>query len=341
MQAGKIKETVKSRSVLKRIQKRRTEVIKGAGRDSRNVQMVFGDSLVSVLSDTVFVPEKILETERGSYVQVQAASLFNAVYSEGFAPSAMTAVMILSGEAKEASLRFLVDCLEELAGREQTELADVSAECSPEGQGAWISLTIFGEKKASEESKGMGFLPGREIVMAGTAALEGAVMLENLGREELSERFSGRFLETVQEYPDRVRMRDTLEFLKQEGLGDAVYCAGRSGVFGALWEIAGKAKSGFAVELSEIPITQETVEICEFFDVNPYLLRSGGALFIAAEHGRIVADKLRERQIPAAVIGSMEENADKLVFNGGERRYLDMPCAVKIGRNMDGLEWIY
>lgn len=341
MQTGKIKETVKYRSVVKRIKKRRMEVVKGACRDSRNVQLAFGDSLFSVLSDTVFVPEKILETERGSYLKVQAESLFNAAYSEGFAPAVIMAAVMLPKEAEEASLRFLVDCLEELAGREQAELADVSAECSPEGKDAWIVLTLLGEKETSIESPETGFLPGREIVMAGTAALEGTVMLENLGREKLSERFSGRFLETVQEYPEKIRMKNALDFLRKEKIGDAVYCAGRSGVFGALWEIAKTAGKGFAVELSDIPITQETVEICEFFDVNPYMLRSGGALFVAAEHGRIVADRLKENGIAAAVIGTMKENADKLVFNGEERRYLDMPCAVKIGRNLDGPKWIY
>jgi hypothetical protein len=38
----------------------------------------------------------------------------------------------------------------------------------------------------------------------------------------------------------------------------------------------------------------------------------------------------------------MEHHADKAVFNGEERRYLDMPSAVKIGQNIpEGLAFLY
>ena len=50
------------------------------------------------------------------------------------------------------------------------------------------------------------------------------------------------------------------------------------GIFGALWEMADGAGIGLDVALKRIPIQQETVEICEFFGVNPYqMLSDGGA----------------------------------------------------------------
>ena len=50
------------------------------------------------------------------------------------------------------------------------------------------------------------------------------------------------------------------------------------GIFGALWEMADGAGIGLDVALKRIPIQQETVEICEFFGVNPYqMLSTGGA----------------------------------------------------------------
>ena len=42
------------------------------------------------------------------------------------------------------------------------------------------------------------------------------------------------------------------------------------GVFGAFWEMASGAGVGLEVDLKKIPIRQETVEICNYFGVNPY-----------------------------------------------------------------------
>jgi hydrogenase maturation factor len=167
-------------------------------------------------------------------------------------------------------------------------------------------------------------------------------MLENAGRELLLERFSKRFLEKFQEYPVMTLAKEALELVLDKEPEAGIYCIGRSGVFGALWEISSASGKGFSVDLSKIPVFQETIEICEFFDVNPYMLRSGGALLVAVKNGRGVVDSCLDRNIPAAVIGMMEHHADKLVFNGEERRYLDMPSAVKIGQNApEGLTFLY
>ena len=44
---------------------------------------------------------------------------------------------------------------------------------------------------------------------------------------------------------------------------------------------------GLEIDLKKIPIRQETIEICEFFDLNPYKLLSGGSLLLAAADGTV------------------------------------------------------
>lgn len=53
------------------------------------------------------------------------------------------------------------------------------------------------------------------------------------------------------------------------------------GVFAALWEMAEGAGVGLTIDMKKLPLRQETVEVCEFCNVNPYELRSGGSLIIA------------------------------------------------------------
>ena len=97
------------------------------------------------------------------------------------------------------------------------------------------------------------------------------------------------------------------------------------GIFGALWEIADGAGIGLDVALKRIPIQQETVEICEFFGLNPYQMLSTGALLIAAADGEGLVQKMALEGIPSAVIGRTTSGKERILRNGEEVRYLDKP----------------
>lgn len=351
MEAGRIKDTIKKRAVLKKIKKCRKEVSNGAEKNIQTVQLSFlgeDSPCIFTVSDTVSMPMQLLKKGRGcDYIKVQIEDILNRLYAEPAEPVMMTVVIMLPEQTEEACLRFLMDCLVQTAEEKQIEISDVKAECSPDVVNALLLLTILGKKGSQSHflHGAEAFLPGREIVMINAAGLEGTVMLENAGRELLEQRFSGSFLEHVRNLSLKTGIKNSMELVQtivSDSEDAGVYCIGRTGVFGALWELASITKKGFSVELGEIPIYQETIELCEFFDVNPYMLRSGGALLIAVKQGRSLVEKCRGYGIKAAVIGSMENHADKLVCNGEERRYLTMPAAVKIGQNQpEGLHWIY
>lgn len=97
------------------------------------------------------------------------------------------------------------------------------------------------------------------------------------------------------------------------------------GIFGALWEMASAAGVGMDIDLKKIPIRQETVEICEYFGLNPYQIMSSGSMLIAADNGWGLVRELEKAGIPAAVIGTFTSGHDRIIRNGEERRYLDKP----------------
>ena len=79
------------------------------------------------------------------------------------------------------------------------------------------------------------------------------------------------------------------------------------------------------IDLRKIPIRQETVEICEFFDLNPYYTDSTGALLVAVEDGFGLVSVLEREGIHAAVIGRTNDGNDRIIYNQGKKRYLDRP----------------
>ena len=105
----------------------------------------------------------------------------------------------------------------------------------------------------------------------------------------------------------------------------AMHDVTEGGILGALWEMAEASGVGLEIDLRAIPIRQETVEICEFFGLNPYGLISSGCMLIAADRGHDLARELEKAGIPAAVIGRATAGNDRIVQNGEERSYLERP----------------
>ena len=102
------------------------------------------------------------------------------------------------------------------------------------------------------------------------------------------------------------------------------------GIFGALWEISQRIGAGLSIDLKKIPVKQETIEICEFFELNPYQLLSGGGLIMLTENGKALVKKLEDAGIPAVVIGNTNSSNDKIVMNEEETRYLEPPVPDEI-----------
>jgi hydrogenase maturation factor len=84
------------------------------------------------------------------------------------------------------------------------------------------------------------------------------------------------------------------------------------------------------VDLKKIPIRQETVEICEFFGLNPYMLKSGGALLLSSDDGEGLKNELSAKGINAEIIGYLVEGNDRLIINDEDESFLQLPQSDEI-----------
>lgn len=76
----------------------------------------------------------------------------------------------------------------------------------------------------------------------------------------------------------------------------AMHDVTEGGIFGALWEMAEASGVGLEIDLKKIPVRQETIEICEFFGINPYQLISSGCMLMAAEDGNLLVRELEKAE---------------------------------------------
>ena len=49
--------------------------------------------------------------------------------------------------------------------------------------------------------------------------------------------------------------------------------------------MAEACNAGFTVDMKKLPILQETIEVCEALELNPYEIASGGCAVLAADNG--------------------------------------------------------
>lgn len=160
--------------------------------------------------------------------------------------------------------------------------------------------------------------------MAGTAGIEGTVLLYEANREQMEAKYPKHFLQKAAELPETAANATLIRAGFAAGAAAAVPGAD-GGVYGALWRLGEKLRAGMEIALPDIPIAQITIEVCEVTDCDPYQIPGGGCvLFATADPDRLLAAIAEAApQVEAAVIGRLTKDAARTLQNRGETRYLE------------------
>lgn len=320
MRIGKLPENVWKRSVLKQIKTKREEVVIGTGIGENCAVLSFEpDKMTAVSLCTRYWPGK-------DTVKYALYGSINALAAAGAEPVAVNVSVILPGGTEETNVKEMTAQIETECG----QLGLQAAGCTMEVTGIVNSpvITVAGIGKREEESQVSieRIKPGQDIVASKWIGLEGTVFLAKNREKELRTKYSSRFLEEAKGFGRFLPAVPEAATAIKSGVC-AMYSVSEGGIFGALWEMAAGAGVGLEIDLKKIPVKQETIEICEFFELNPYELASEGCLLMVTEKGCDLVRKLEKEHIEAAVIGKTTDSNDRIIVNNEERRFLGMPKA--------------
>lgn len=267
------------------------------------------------------------------------AAVANSLASAG-------AVRIIADAMIEYPLRSDKSCIykmkknmRKLCDRRQIELLEVRYQANP--LLCVPSVTVYGmaEKKKTdiqteggcqgEGSHRKTDMSGMAVVLSKWIGMDGMLQIASEREEELKRRFAPAFMRKVMSRRQELFADEEIRIGRDSGAA-VIRQIMRGGIFAALWELSEELGCGLDLELKRIPILQETVEICEYFRVNPYQLISGGSILFVTEDAGILTERLREREIPASVIGYTVQGSDKIIRNGEDVRYIDRPAPDEI-----------
>lgn len=323
MRTGKISESILKRSILRLIKTHREEVIKGAevGGDCAFLSWKDSGGMTGVSTQTVTLPVK-----NAAYLAVMAAA--NNLAASGAEAAAVVLSLILPEAAPEDLLKEIMSQAERCCERLHIQIVGGHTEVSPAVRNPVITATVVGTAGNDSVQK-KGDASNMDVVLSKWIGLEGTAILALEKEEELAKRFPMRLINKAKSCEECLSVTPEAAIALKSGVY-TMHDVRNGGVFGALWELSQKIGVGLTINLRDIPIRQETVEICEYYDLNPYELLSGGSLLMAAENGKRLVEVLQGEGISASVIGRTNGGNDKVVINRDETRYLTMPAVDEI-----------
>ena len=194
MEIGKVPESVLKRSIFKQIHTKRPEVLVGAGvgEDCAAMELAPGEVFV-------FSTDPITGTEKnmGSLaVQITA----NDLASAGAEPVAMLLTVLLPPSADEPLIRTLMQEVDEACGKLNIQIMGGHTEITAVVNQPVISVTGVGKVQKDKLVTTGGAHVGDDIIATKWIGIEGTSIVAREKEEELLNRFSRSFVETVKSF---------------------------------------------------------------------------------------------------------------------------------------------
>lgn len=260
-------------------------------------------------------------------LRLDIARLYNSIRIGGYMPWVATNTIVMPDD-DERRMKKLLRKLAGICAEYGVDIVTGHTEVNSAVIEPIISMTMIGRRAGQGHAEPGSCRPkklaGMDIVMCGQTGVGGTLQLHYDNQKELFERYSENYLRPVEQLEQLILLGSQVDIASDHG---CIYShdISRGGVFAALWEMGDALKCGLEVCHDNIPILQETIEICEHTGDNPYMIDGcGSALFVVAD-GAYLADKLYEAGYEASVIGHLTENSDRVIVHEDERRFLTPP----------------
>lgn len=318
MKIGKVPENVLKRSVMKQLHYKRDEVILGPGIGEDCAALALAEDEILVMST-----DPITGTAKDiGKLAIQITA--NDLASAGAEPIGVMLTILLPDGTREIALKRIMEQMECACREAKMQILGGHTEVTAVVNQPVVNVAGVAKAKKGSLISTAGARAGMDIVVSKWVGIEGTMIFSKEKEAELKEHFPADFVDTAIGFDRYLSVVPEAAVATQSSVA-AMHDVTEGGLFGALWEMAEASGVGLEIDLKKIPIRQETVEICEYFDVNPYGLISSGMMLMASADGNALVLALQEAGIPATVIGKATEGNDRVIIRDEERRFLEPP----------------
>ncbi|WP_330554388.1 AIR synthase family protein [Roseburia sp. 499] len=318
MKVGKIPESVLKRSVFKQIHTKRSEVLLGAGVGEDCAAVKLADDEMFVMSTD---PITGTATDIGN---LAIHITMNDLASAGAEPVGVMLTILLPENSEEAVLKETMSQIETACAEANVQIMGGHTEVTRAVNQPLINVCGVGKAKVGKLVSTGGAKAGDDIIVTKWIGLEGTSIIAKEKEQELLTRYPAHLVDVAKSFDKYLSVLPEAASAVKSGVS-AMHDVTEGGIFGALWEMAEASGVGLEIDLKKIPVKQETIEVCEFFGINPYELISSGSMLMAAPDGNSLVRELEKQGIHAAVVGKAVAGNDRVLVNEEERRFLEPP----------------
>lgn len=310
MHTGKISEIAYKRSVLKKISSK-----------SENLQVGVDATHIALEDVTMVMSSNCILKWFPGCEKYYLQKTLNDICTSGGTPEYLQLKINIPNDFEEKRLGKIIRTFDEAAKEANIvfQRCDVYASNLQEPV---IYVDVIG--KAEKTYSIHHIKEEMDVVMAGTIAVGASAVMAHLYEKRLREKFHGTFVDDCLKIADFTDVRKITEVSAAYNI-TYMHNVSDGGVFAAAWELASAVNLGIEIDVSKIPVWQETIEIAELFDYNPYIVDGTGAVLIVMKDGKPLVEELNRRGIYAETIGKITSGRDRVVKNGDEKRFLEPP----------------
>ena len=326
MKIGKLSESVLKRSVLRQLKTKREEILCGAGVGDDCAIFAFSGctKFATCMQEAAVAVQADMDVKTTVSMAHLITKCVNNLAVSGAQPIAAMITLLLPQDVEEPYIKQLMKEAEDICSRYSIQIAGGQTRVSTAIHTAFAVVTGYGKLPEEGEKKLTLAQPGWDLVISKWIGLEGTAAIARNYKEKLSERYPAYLIEEAAGFDRYLSVLPEAAIAMKSG-ACAMHDASEGGIFAAIWELAEGAGVGLDIDLKKLPLRQETVEVCECCNVNPYELKSGGCLVMAADDGQSLITALEKENIPAVIVGRLTDGNDRIIRNEDEVRYMDRP----------------
>lgn len=310
MEQGSIEELILTRSVTKHIRKNNKSFVstQGVGVDYSQVPM----------SGDMVTAEACYEDPFIAWIKA-----FNNLFMSGAKAIGARITMLLPVTCEEIAIKGYMSTFNQLADSRKLQIMGGQTKVSSGICRPMFVVTAYGEAgKWCPNIKGIE--EDFDIVMVGYTGHMGANLIAKNCFEKLCEHFSKDYIEGYIADEASYSLEEVSMLLADENTF-YMHDVSTGGIHGALWQLGSRINKGLAIDHFKLPVKQETIEICEYYNLNPYMLEGTGAVAVVVKSGDETVSRLKACGFVAATIGKVTSNKEKVVFINDEKRFLAPP----------------
>jgi len=326
--AGKLPPSLLQHLVFPNLGLRRPEVLVHSALGEDSTVLDVGDQVVVLSTDPITGASR-----HKGWLGVHVVC--NDLAAMGAEPIGVLVTLLLTDADPAGETARVMGEVHQAARELGIEVLGGHSEVTPGLPNTIISLTSVGKAPKASFVTSSGARPGDALLLSKAAGLEGTAILASDRADRLLPLVGREVVERAQGFIREISVVSEGIAAARAG-ASAMHDATEGGVLGAIHELCAASDLGVEVDVSSIPVREETRRICAEFGIDPLRLVSSGALVIAAPDATAVMDALSARGVVATVVGRFLVGERSLVTPAG-RLPLEPPEGDELWRAL-GLE---